>query len=234
MTFNCPKCSNEFNKGTKFCQTCGCNLELEFIESPTCPKCKTTFPTHTRFCVNDGFKLVRPEDLIPRCVNCKNVYSDNIKFCPHDGGEVKVILTPYIHQPSYRNQDISNYSEEQKHNSITMFKAPFSFDGRIRRTEYGLSLIINAVSTLIIQLMVVGLVQSSTNSYSSSDRSGVAFLLIIFLFPFLWFVWAQGAKRCHDLGNSGWWQLIPFYGLWLLFEDGQSGANQYGDNPKGI
>jgi uncharacterized membrane protein YhaH (DUF805 family) len=234
MTFNCPKCGTEFNKGTKFCQTCGCNLELEFIENPTCPKCKTTYPTNTKFCVNDGSKLVHLEDLIPKCVNCNRAYSDDIKFCPHDGGEVKIILTPHNHQPAYQKQNFSNYDVSRKPNPTTMFKAPFSFDGRIRRTEFGLSLIINAVASLIIQLIVVGMVQSSSNSYSSSDYSGAAVLFIIFLIPLLWFGWAQGAKRCHDLGNSGWWQLIPFYGLWLLFEDGQHGANQYGDNPKGI
>lgn len=116
-----------------------------------------------------------------------------------------------------------------------MFKAPFSFDGRIRRTEYGLTLIINAVASLIVQLIVVGMAQGSSRSYSSSDNSGgAAILFLIFLIPLLWFGWAQGAKRCHDLGNSGWWQLIPFYGFWLLFADGQHGSNQYGDNPKGI
>lgn len=115
-----------------------------------------------------------------------------------------------------------------------MFKAPFSFDGRIRRTEYGLTLIINAVASLIVQLMLVGMAQGSSSSYSSSDNSGAAILFLIFLIPLLWFGWAQGAKRCHDLGNSGWWQLIPFYGFWLLFADGQHGTNQYGDNPKGI
>ncbi len=116
-----------------------------------------------------------------------------------------------------------------------MFKAPFSFEGRIRRTEYGLSVIIYAVALVIIQLFLSALMMGSSSSYSSSnDEGGIIVMFLIFSFPILWFLWAQGAKRCHDLGNSGWWQLIPFYGLWLLFDDGQFGPNQYGDNPKGI
>ncbi len=235
MTFNCPKCGSDFIKGTKFCQTCGCNLELEFIENPTCPKCKTKYPTNTKFCVNDGSKLVRPEDLIPKCVICNTAYTEDIKFCPRDGGEVKIILTSHFQQPTHQKQKFATYDVNHKPNQTKMFKAPFSFDGRIRRTEFGISLIINAVASLFVQLIVVGMAQNSSNSYSSSDNSGaVIILFLIFLFPLLWFAWAQGAKRCHDLGNSGWWQLIPFYGFWLLFADGQYGANQYGDNPKGV
>jgi uncharacterized membrane protein YhaH (DUF805 family) len=48
----------------------------------------------------------------------------------------------------------------------------------------------------------------------------------------LWFLWAQGAKRCHDIGNSGWYQIIPFYVFWMLFANGQKETNQYGINPK--
>ena len=103
-----------------------------------------------------------------------------------------------------------------------MFKSPFSFDGRIRRTEFGVSLIIYTVAYGIVA--AIG---------ASAGREGAG-IVLIFIFPMLWFLWAQGAKRCHDLGNSGWWQLIPFYSLWLLFQDGQAGANQYGENPKGI
>lgn len=110
-----------------------------------------------------------------------------------------------------------------------MFKNPFSFEGRIRRTEYGLSFIIFVVVRVIINFIAVAMV---SNSYSS-DISGVVGLSFLFSIPLLWFLWAQGAKRCHDVGNSGWWQLIPFYALWLLFQDGQPGQNQYGDNPKG-
>jgi uncharacterized membrane protein YhaH (DUF805 family) len=87
-----------------------------------------------------------------------------------------------------------------------MFKNPFSFQGRIRRTEYGLSLIITA----LINILTFGF--------------GI-FLTLPFMI-------AQNTKRCHDLGKSGWWQLIPFFGLFLLFENGQSGINQYGANPK--
>ena len=89
MTFNCPICGAPFTKGTRFCQSCGCNLELEFIENPTCPQCKKTYPPSTKFCIDDGSKLVRPEQLIPRCIICNREYSDEVKFCPQDGGAVK-------------------------------------------------------------------------------------------------------------------------------------------------
>jgi len=86
--YKCPKCDTEFLLGTKFCEKCGCNLEVEFIETPTCPKCKKTFPTGTVFCSDDGTKLVSPEQMIPKCVKCGKVYTDGTKFCIKDGGKV--------------------------------------------------------------------------------------------------------------------------------------------------
>ena len=101
-----------------------------------------------------------------------------------------------------------------------MFRNPFDFEGRIRRTEYGISTIIYAVIALIINAIGGG-----------GGFSGIIFLAY---FPLLWFCIAQNTKRCHDRGNSGWYQLIPFYGLWLLFGDSEPGSNQYGVNPKGV
>ena len=38
----------------------------------------------------------------------------------------------------------------------------------------------------------------------------------------------QSIKRARDRGASGWWILVPFYGLWLLFGDSVPGENKYG------
>ena len=108
----------------------------------------------------------------------------------------------------------SSYSNQKK---PSMFRAPFSFDGRIRRLEYGLSYMI---SYFLLQVFYVLFIE-------------IPIMILICVFIYMWFNLAQGAKRCHDRGNSGWFQLIPFYGLWMLFGDGGRGENQYGINPKG-
>lgn len=111
-----------------------------------------------------------------------------------------------------------------------MFKHPFSFNGRIRRLEYGLSVIIMYAYLIGVSFLVDFPLME--DNVQPSETSGILFLLA--LIPAYWFAFAQGAKRCHDRDNSGFFQLIPFYGLWMLFADGFPGQNQYGPNPKGI
>ncbi|MCF8451789.1 MAG: DUF805 domain-containing protein [Pedobacter sp.] len=112
------------------------------------------------------------------------------------------------------NTNLSTASEDGSHPK-KMFSAPFSFDGRIRRTEYGISFIIYIFAYSIIATVA----KSSTIVF-------VAFI------PLFWFLWAQGAKRCHDRGNSGWYQIIPFYVFWMLFAESDSTKNEYGNSPK--
>lgn len=99
-----------------------------------------------------------------------------------------------------------------------MFSNPFSFEGRIRRTEYGIS--------LIIYVIIFAILNEILKSGNEVAILGLAYI------PMLWFLWAQGAKRCHDIGNSGWYQIIPFYDLWILFAKGENIINKYGPNPK--
>lgn len=121
-------------------------------------------------------------------------------------------------------QPNSDYIEESglRVEKQRMFAHPFSFHGRIRRLEYGLSYIIYLVW------------YSFASVFSEGDGDGTgAIIYLVTLVPFLWFILAQGCKRCHDRNNSGWYQIIPFYGLWMLFADGDIGENDYGPNPKG-
>ena len=102
-----------------------------------------------------------------------------------------------------------------------MFKNPFSFKGRIRRTEFGISYIIYIVLYQLSALISIDILE-------------IPWLLFLFVIPLFYFFIAQGAKRCHDRGNSGWYQLIPFYILWMIFADSENGVNEYGPNPKAL
>jgi uncharacterized membrane protein YhaH (DUF805 family) len=39
-------------------------------------------------------------------------------------------------------------------------------------------------------------------------------------------------RRMHDAGKSGWFLLIPIYGMILHFIDSEPGTNKWGPNPK--
>jgi hypothetical protein len=123
------------------------------------------------------------------------------------------LTTNTINYETNQGNFINNSSQKQAY-----FFNPFSFKGRISRTEYGISLIIYVVLYILISLIL-----TTTESF---------FLSLSFI-PLVWFIWAQGAKRCHDMGQSGWWQIIPFYPIWMIFGKSEAGIrNKYGVNLK--
>lgn len=87
-----------------------------------------------------------------------------------------------------------------------------TFDGRARRSEYWWWMLF----TLIINSVLCGLPA------------------LVFLIP----SWAVTARRLHDTGHSGWWQLfnlVPFGFILIIIwciQDSDPGANEYGPNPK--
>lgn len=109
------------------------------------------------------------------------------------------------------------------HGHQHMFSHPFSFCGRIRRLEYWISYFIYYVWTFLSALI---------SSIVLRDSDSAVLFYCMLMIPAVWFMYAQGAKRCHDRDNSGWYQLIPFYRLWMLFGDGERRPNKYGFDPK--
>jgi len=145
------------------------------------------------------FKLI-PPPIIPEILNLKGA---NAQSESHIGDTENKSINPNAQNLKKRR----------------MFSNPFSFNGRIRRTEYGISFIISSILIIVI---------------SSAVQENYELGLLLFLYiPLMVFLYAQGAKRCHDRGNSGWYQIIPFYSLWMLFGEGEEGiSNKYGINPK--
>ena len=119
-------------------------------------------------------------------------------------------------------QEVSSTSNTTTSSNKGMFKRPFSFNGRIRRTEYCLSFIIYMIWYGVINAMME----------TPEPSLGASLFVLISFIPMIWFLWAQNAKRCHDRGNPGWYQIIPFYVFVLMFGGSEEGSNEYGDNPK--
>lgn len=98
----------------------------------------------------------------------------------------------------------------------------FSFSGRARRPEYWITYFVVSILGYVLEALS-----------ESVDGVGGAFLIVLISVLIIWVGLAVGARRCHDLGHNGFWQLVPFYGIWMAFVNGQPGPNEYGEDPKG-
>lgn len=108
------------------------------------------------------------------------------------------------------------------------------FHGRARRAEYW-----NFVLFSIILTLAIALLEASAGMTPDFSRGGVISMLfnIFILIPSL----AVGVRRLHDTNTSGWFTfiaLIPIIGILVLIfklaQKGDTGANQYGADPKGV
>jgi uncharacterized membrane protein YhaH (DUF805 family) len=126
-----------------------------------------------------------------------------------------------------------------------------SFDGRIPRKTFWLSILVMIILTWILEFILFatfGASMMSVDPNATPEAAAAAMqesmgqmmvpigiLILITLWPSL----AIYAKRWHDRDKSGWWSLILFVPLigaiWLLVEcgflRGTEGPNRFGENP---
>ena len=108
------------------------------------------------------------------------------------------------------------------------------FNGRARREEYWMFTLFNAIISIVITFVFAGI----GIALESPLLGGLSYIYTLAVFvPSL----AVVVRRLHDAGKSGWFffiVLIPLIGaIWLLVvlcTDSVSGANKWGENPKGI
>ena len=98
------------------------------------------------------------------------------------------------------------------------------FTGRARRSEYWWFFLFN-----ILVSIVASIFDKAIGAQVLGVLTGLALLL-----PGI----AVGIRRLHDTDRSGWWLLISLtiVGIIVLLvflaQEGQSGANKYGGDPK--
>lgn len=98
-----------------------------------------------------------------------------------------------------------------------MFANLISFEGRIRRAEFAI--------TLILCYFVRSFLLAIFGEFNLLSTISSVFLVLIFF--------SQSVKRLHDMDQTGWLAILPVYNpILLLFVDGTRGKNQYGEDPK--
>lgn len=121
-----------------------------------------------------------------------------------------------------------------------VFKNYANFEGRARRSEFWYFTLFNILISIGLTFLdnLMGLnttryIGDSNFAYSSGMFNNLFSIAV--LIPTL----AVGARRLHDIGKSGWWQLImlvPIVGYIILIvfwaTDGEQGSNEHGPNPK--
>ncbi len=128
-----------------------------------------------------------------------------------------------------------------------MNKLLFTIDGRIPRSQYWLAVLIYIGASVAVTMVVYALnslLAGSIGEDGDAAITGIAavpyiLLLLGYTVLSIWSGICVNAKRCHDRGRSGWFQLImliPLIGpLWYMIESGflrgTQGLNRFGPDP---
>jgi uncharacterized membrane protein YhaH (DUF805 family) len=89
---------------------------------------------------------------------------------------------------------------------MSMTQLLFSFQGRLNRKPYWMTVI--ATMVIIIVLLLFALILIREHRFEFAGLTLV--LLVILYIPLIWIGLAIGAKRLHDRDKSAWWLLV-FY-----------------------
>lgn len=141
-------------------------------------------------------------------------------------------------QPSYqsntRNERDDKYdkrSDSSYHDNYDTYNNPNSemakfLYGRMRRTTYAVWFIPAVIIWFFIRI--------GSESVTSTANVDMMSLVILTIFEIIsWLVLLIIAiKRLHDCNYKGWWALVPFVVIAILFVKGTKGTNRFGDDPR--
>lgn len=201
----------------KFCKTCGTQLH---DNDAFCVVCGTTVEqanaadAPTDFYDTEATTVLNESEFDDKAEET-TVLSDNSPYQnnnPYQGDNNQVEYSNIIEKPSFKDC------------YIKFWKNYTNFSGRARRSEYWYVVVANILISLVTIIPYVGQVVG-------------ALYMIAVLVPTL----ALMVRRLHDLGKDWYYiflLLIPLVGQIIMLvwfcTDSQVGANEFGENPKGV
>lgn len=201
----------------KFCKTCGAQLH---DNDAFCVVCGTTVEqanaadAPTDFYDTEATTVLNESKFNDKAEET-TVLSDNSPYQnnnPYQGDNNQVEYPNIIEKPSFKDS------------YIKFWKNYTNFSGRARRSEYWYVVLANILISLVTIIPYVGQVVG-------------ALYMIAILVPTL----ALMVRRLHDLGKDWYYiflLLIPLVGQIIMLvwfcTDSQVGANEFGENPKGV
>jgi uncharacterized membrane protein YhaH (DUF805 family) len=118
---------------------------------------------------------------------------------------------------------------------IKVIKNYAVFTGRARRMEYWYFQLFSVLFGIVFTVVDVIL----STPFFGPEEWGIQLLASIYWLALLIPCISVGARRLHDIGCTGWWQLLMFIPLVgslilifaFLIRPSEPGENQYGSNP---
>ncbi|MCI5735023.1 MAG: DUF805 domain-containing protein, partial [Eubacterium sp.] len=205
----CKTCGAKLNDDAAFCYICGgAAVQADTIKAPT-----DFDDTEATTVLNESEFDDKAEETTVLSGNSPyqngNSYQNNNLY---QGGNNQSEYSNIIEKPSFKDC------------YIKFWKNYTNFSGRARRSEYWYVVLANILISLVTMIPYVGPVIDGL-------------YMIAILVPTL----ALMVRRLHDLGKDWYYiffALIPLVGQIIMLvwfcTDSQVGANEFGENPKGV
>ena len=91
---------------------------------------------------------------------------------------------------------------------MAMTQLLFSFQGRLNRKPYWMTVI----ATTVVFILVLLLALAALREYGLEFLPVTIAIILVLYIPLIWIGLALSAKRLHDRDKSAWWLLV-FYAL---------------------
>lgn len=122
-------------------------------------------------------------------------------------------------------------------NAVTIcFQKYVDFSGRATRSEFWLFTLFVTLLVLSAEFLDSSITNTPNTTFLASYGPAASIIFFLTALPSI----SVTARRLHDVGYSGWWQLVAFTGIGLIpllyiwCKPSDREANSHGDSPIGI